>query len=227
MIRVITLAPELPGSDELIKACVEMGMVVAIGHTAATTDDIKRAADAGATLSTHLGNGCHATLPRHPNYIWDQLAEDRLYASMIADGFHLSDAVLKVFIASKSHRAVLISDGMTYTGLKPGVYESSATGRVRLTSEGKLHTEENESTLAGSASTLFDGVRHVTRLAGLSGAWDMGSVHPSKLMDSTSDFGLYAGAKADVVLLKSVAEKLEKPEILEVYKNGVQFTPAP
>ncbi|MGW8315459.1 MAG: amidohydrolase family protein [Bacteroidales bacterium] len=71
-IRVLTLAPELPGSVEMIRACREMGVIAAIGHTAAGSEEIRRAADAGATLSTHLGNGAHRVLPRHPNYIWDR-----------------------------------------------------------------------------------------------------------------------------------------------------------
>jgi N-acetylglucosamine-6-phosphate deacetylase len=103
-IRIMTLAPELPGSIELIKTCRDLGMVVALGHTAASGEDIRRAVDAGASLSTHLGNGAHAILPRHPNYIWEQLAEDGLFASMIADGFHLSPAVLKVLPVPKGRR---------------------------------------------------------------------------------------------------------------------------
>ena len=216
-IRIITLAPELPGSKAFIKSCIEMGLVVGIGHTSATTDDIKRAADAGATLSTHLGNGCHTTLPRHPNYIWDQLGEERLYASMIADGFHLPDAVLSVFMRLKKEKAILISDGMTYTGLEPGTYDSSATGRVRLTPEGKLHAEGNESILAGSASTLLKGISRAKQIFDFPTAWDMGSVHPARLLNQTS--GLVEGAPADLVLLKP---DLDRIEVLGTYKLGVQ-----
>jgi len=123
-IRIITLAPELPGSIALIKACVKMGMVVAIGHTAGSSTHIRRAVDAGASLSTHLGNGSHDVLPTYPNYIWDQLAEDRLYTSMIADGAHLPDAVLKVFIRSKGEKAILVSAGSAST-LPEGVEKIS------------------------------------------------------------------------------------------------------
>ena len=217
-IKIITLAPELEGSEALIKSCVEMGLVVGIGHTSATTDDIKMAADAGATLSTHLGNGSHSTLPRHPNYIWDQLGEKRLYASMIADGFHLPDAVLSIFIKLKKEKAILISDGMTYTGLEPGTYDSSATGRVRLTPEGKLHIEGNESMLAGSASTLLKGISKAKQIFDFPTAWDLGSVHPARLLNITS--GLVEGAPADLVLLKP---DLDKIEVLDTYKLGVQF----
>ncbi len=202
MIRIVTLAPELPGSVPLIKFCVSMGIVVGLGHTAANTDQIRSAVDAGATLSTHLGNGCHSTLPRHPNYIWDQLAQENLYASIIADGFHLPDSVLSVFIKSKGEKAILISDGMTYTGLTPGLYDSSATGRVCLTPEGKLHQEGKPGTLAGSASTLLNGVRLMSSMVGYKKAWEMGSVGPARLLNLDMSNGLTVGAPAKLVLLE-------------------------
>lgn len=220
-IRIVTLAPELPGSEAFIRACREMGIVVAIGHTAAGSDDIRRAVDAGASLSTHLGNGCHATLPRHPNYLWDQLADERLYASMIADGFHLPDAVLRVFILAKNRNAVLISDGMPYTGLKPGLYDSPAAGPIRLTPEGKLHREGKPGLLAGSAGTLLGGVTKIAGMEGFARAWEMGSIHPSRLMNQASRHGIQVGAPADLVLLDP---DLERMKILQVFKNGVNRT---
>ena len=218
MIRIITLAPELPGSEELIKACIKMGMVVSIGHTAAQPDQIKMAVDAGATLSTHLGNGCHQILPRHPNFLWEQLASDELYASMIADGFHLPDSVLKVFIGTKKKKAILVSDGMPYTGMKPGIYNSPATGRVVLTPEGKLHREGNPDLLAGSAGTLLGGVQHIIPLTGFAEAWKMGSVNPSKLMNPSAGDGIQVGGPADLVLLDPDPKTLA---IREVYKRGI------
>ena len=160
------------------------------------------AADAGATLSTHLGNGCHSILPRHPNYIWDQLAQESLYASMIADGFHLPDSVLKVFVKSKGEKAILISDGMSYTGMEPGVYDSSSTGRVRLSPEGRLHQEGKPGTLAGSASTLLHGIEKMASLVGFAKAWEMGSVGPARLMNPAASCGLSLGAPAHLVWLE-------------------------
>jgi len=225
-IRIITLAPELSGSIELISVCRELGMLVAIGHTAASADDIKRAVDLGASLSTHLGNGSHALLPRHPNYIWEQLAEDRLFASMIADGFHLNDSVLKVFSRSKGKKGILVSDSMCLAGLDPGDYDSPATGKVRLTEDGKLHIAGNPGILAGSASCLLDGVVHMARLTGFAAAWEMGSILPARLMHDERSHGLKVGSPADLVLLEEGGRGKEKnrekfrAKVIKVYKNG-------
>jgi N-acetylglucosamine-6-phosphate deacetylase len=217
LVRLVTLAPELPGSEKVIRTCREAGIAVGIGHTSADSEVIRRAVEAGASLSTHLGNGAHNILPRHPNYIWDQLAEEALYASMIADGFHLPDAVLKVFIRVKGEKAILVSDSMSYSGMPPGVYDSPATGKVRLTTEGKLHRKGEPGTLAGSASILMDGIRKITTIQGLPFAWDMASVYPNRLLNDRVPAGLEPGAPADLVLLRSVEPE---PEISKVYKGG-------
>ena len=110
-LAIVTLAPERPGAVGLIRRAVNAGVVVAIGHTAADADQIRAAVDAGATLSTHLGNGIAANLPRHPNPIWDQAGEDRLFASLIADGHHLGPSVLRSLVRAKTaDRVVLIGD---------------------------------------------------------------------------------------------------------------------
>lgn len=201
-IRIITLAPELPGSEELIKTCVKLNMVVAIGHTAAGVEDIQRAVDAGARLSTHLGNGAHKVMLRHPNYIWEQLAEEGLFASMIADNFHLGDAVLKVFSHVKGEKGILVSDCMCYAGMEPGIYETSASGRLCLTKEGKLHMKGQPGRLAGSAATLPEGIRRMAGLIGFSDAWDMASVNPARLMHPGVPIGLNVGAVDKLVFLK-------------------------
>src|SRR5687767_6042597 len=88
-IRIVTLSPEWSGAIDFIERATDSGVVAAIGHTAATPAQISDAARAGARLSTHLGNGSHAKIDRHPNYIWEQLANDDLWASFIVDGHHL------------------------------------------------------------------------------------------------------------------------------------------
>ena len=102
----MTVSPEWPGTTQYIERLVSEGVVVSVGHTKATPEQIQDAVKAGATLSTHLGNGAHSTLARHPNYIWEQLAEDRLAASFIIDGIHLGAAFLKVVLRGERHRAL-------------------------------------------------------------------------------------------------------------------------
>src|SRR5437867_4734737 len=100
-IRLVTLAPEVPGALPLIEHLVETGVRVAIGHTVAAPEQIGDAIRAGASLATHLGNGCPQMLPRHPNVIWELLAADAVFASLIVDGHHLPPATVKAMIRAK------------------------------------------------------------------------------------------------------------------------------
>jgi N-acetylglucosamine-6-phosphate deacetylase len=166
-IRLATLAPELPGALELIAHLVSLGVVVAIGHTTADETRIREAVDAGARLSTHLGNGIPATLPRHQNPIWPQLADDRLTASAIFDGHHLTESVMRVFWKAKApDRLILTSDAVALAGMPPGVYEGQVGGDVELHPDGRLTVPSGEY-LAGSASSLLDGVRTAVLRLGL------------------------------------------------------------
>jgi N-acetylglucosamine-6-phosphate deacetylase len=122
-IRLVTLAPEQDGALELIERMTAAGMVAALGHTAASSQQIRSAIAAGARLSTHLGNGCHALLPRHESFLWEQLAADALWASIISDGHHLPAALLRCIIRVKTAaRLVITCDASSLAGLPPGRY---------------------------------------------------------------------------------------------------------
>jgi N-acetylglucosamine-6-phosphate deacetylase len=122
-IRLVTLAPERPGAIRFIEEVSHSGVVVAIGHTAATPAQIRDAVAAGARLSTHLGNGSHAVLPRHDNYVWEQLAHEGLWASLIPDGHHLPASVIKVILRVKTPaRSIITCDASSLAGLPPGRY---------------------------------------------------------------------------------------------------------
>ena len=128
--------------DELYEPFVEKltasGVVVAIGHTAATGDQIRAAVRAGARTSTHLGNGAHAVLPRHPNYIWDQLAEDGLWASIIPDGYHLPPAVVKCVVRAKGlDRTLITCNASSLAGMPAGRYREWGTD-LEVLSDGKV-----------------------------------------------------------------------------------------
>ena len=165
-IRLLTLAPEVPGALRLVEHAVAAGVRVAIGHTNATGAQIGDAVRAGATLSTHLGNGCASVLPRHPNVIWEQLGEDRLLASFIVDGHHLPPATVRSVVRAKSpERTILVTDAMAAAGMPPGRYtiggqpvELDATGRVAA---------PGASNLAGSALSLDRAIANTVRFTGL------------------------------------------------------------
>src|SRR6202789_4226437 len=149
-IRLVTLAPEWPDAPRFIEKIVEKGVVASIGHTRASASQIADAVSAGATLSTHLGNGADAVLPRHPNYLWEQLAEDRLAASFIVDGFHLPPSFLNVALRAKGlERSLLVTDAVMPAGCTPGRYRLGEVD-VELHEDGSVRLAGG-SRLAGSA----------------------------------------------------------------------------
>lgn len=184
-IRLITLAPELPGAVELIRHARQLGMVAALGHLQANTAQLEAAMEAGAGLSTHLGNGAHATLPRHPNYLWDQLADDRLSASLIIDGHHLPAAVVRTILRTKGmQRCLLVSDLTMLAGVTPGRYSSTALGSVDVLADGRLVVADAPQYLAGASRHLVENVELLSQLDELSwpSAWEMASNTPARLL---------------------------------------------
>ena len=210
MIRIITLSPEWPGSADFIRKASASGVIVAIGHTAATPEQIREAIEAGATLSTHLGNGSHQMLPRHRNYIWEQLAADELFITFISDGFHLPDSVMKVFMRMKPERAILVSDSTNFTGMASGDYSTHIGGEVTLTGAGKLHIKGNPNMLAGSGKSLLHCVQTLALkgLTSLADALDMAGLIPYRMAGLPGDKLLTPGGVADLVLISKDNEEL-------------------
>jgi N-acetylglucosamine-6-phosphate deacetylase len=165
MIRLLTLAPERDGAIEMIERATHMGIRVAIGHTAAEPATIAEAVKAGASLSTHLGNGSHGMIPRLKNYIWEQLATDELLASIITDGFHLPEAVIRTFWRTKGpRRIILVSDATALAGREPGLYDWGGI-RVQVFPDGHLGVAGTEY-LAGAAHLLDWDIPHCVAAAG-------------------------------------------------------------
>jgi N-acetylglucosamine-6-phosphate deacetylase len=200
-VRIVTLAPEWPGALAYIEAITREGVVASIGHTTATAQQIADAASAGATLSTHLGNGAHAVMRRHPNYIWEQLAEDRLMADFIVDGIHLPASFLKVALRAKTlERAVLITDATAPAGCAPGIYKLGEQA-VELTADQRVVLLGQER-LAGSALRMDRGIEHLMRIAGLSlaDAVRMATTNAARAGRVPGrTLGLVAGERADLV----------------------------
>lgn len=182
-IRIVTLAPEIMGALPFIEQLVADDIVVSIGHTDASPKQIRDAISAGAKLSTHLGNGAHAQIQRHPNYIWEQLGADELWASLIVDGFHLPPSVVKSMIRAKTlERCILISDSTTLARMPSGQYEFAGHA-VKLTADRRIHLLGTEY-LAGSAIELATGIGNSVRFAGisLSEAVSMATLQPLRLL---------------------------------------------
>lgn len=205
LIRIVTLAPELPGAPDLIRQIAHEGVVAAIGHCNADQADIKAAVDAGARLSTHLGNGSHQMLHRHRNYIWEQLAADDLSASLITDTHHLPAAVVISMLRAKGlKRVVIISDSAFPGGLAPGLYENTyAGGFIELRPDGYLGIP-GTGNLAGSASSIRQCLAGAATMTGLPLAdlLPLVTEHPAQLLELNGIGRLKPGAQADLVLFR-------------------------
>ena len=199
-IRLVTLAPELDGALAFIEKLAAAGVVVAIGHTAATGLQIRAAIRAGAKLSTHLGNGSHAMLPRHDNYIWEQLAADDLWASLICDGHHLPPALIKTFLRMKTPaRTILTCDAGSLAGLPPGRYGDWG-GEFEVLPEGKI-VVPGTPFLAGSWAFTDRCVGHILNVADISlqEAVDMAGARPRELLGLPPN-RIAVGEPAELVL---------------------------
>lgn len=165
-IRLVTVAPEWPGSADFIAALVAQKIVVSLGHTNASNSQIDDAIRAGASMITHLGNGCPVTLPRHDNVIQRLLARDELTACLIPDGAHLPPFALRNFFRAKPPGKVLLTtDAMAAAGAPPGRYR---IGRLEVESREGFVRAPGSANLAGSCLTPAQGVANAADWLGLS-----------------------------------------------------------
>lgn len=214
----VTLAPELEGATEFIRLCRQNGIIVAMGHTNSTAAEINAAADEGVTLSTHLGNGCANFIHRHNNPIWPQLANEKLTATVIADGFHLLPEELQVFLRSKGpHKLILTSDVIYLAGMAPGKY-TFLESEVMLTEEGMLKNIAMNC-LAGASFPLKTGVGNMIKFTGcsLEEAVNMATQNVAAAYGLNDRGSLSPGKRGDIILFEKNADKLI---IRKTYLNG-------
>jgi N-acetylglucosamine-6-phosphate deacetylase len=216
-IRLLTLAPEAEGALVFIEKAVTAGVVIGLGHTNASEEILEEACRAGAALSCHLGNGAHALLPRHRNPIQKQLAMDGLMASIIADGVHLPDYVVKNFIRAKGvDRILLTTDSMAGAGAPPGRY---TLGDLEMETEKKDPATRLPGTpyLAGSLLTMDRAVNNVMRYAELplAEALRMARINGEKLFPEVKK-AIRPGSPADIVLFEYRGE----PRIKSTWIHG-------
>jgi N-acetylglucosamine-6-phosphate deacetylase len=218
-IRLVTLAPEWPEAPRYIEQVVRQGVVVSIAHTRASARQIADAVAAGATLSTHLGNAADSVLPRRDNYIWQQLAEDRLAASFIVDEHHLSDAFLRVALRAKgAERSVLVTDATMPAMCAPGPYMLGGVA-VELTEDDRV-VLRGGTRLAGSSLRMDRAVGNVMKLAGVSlaQAVTMATINAARVGRVPGRLrGIQPGGRADLVRFQL---KDGRVDVLETYLSG-------
>lgn len=214
----VTVAPEMEGGQEFIKKCRDKGIVVALGHHNANTQQVDEAVANGARISTHLGNGCANMINRHRNPLWPQLANEDLMISIICDGFHLLPEEIKVFYDVKGpEMTVITSDVTSYAALDPGEYKTSTGETIELTPEGMLRYPA-QNVLYGSASPITKGVGHVMKVTGcsLADAIQMSSTNPAKLYGLADRGTLESGKRADLILFTM------ENNVMEIQKTFIE-----
>ncbi len=203
-IRVMTIAPELPGALDVIAAAAKREVCVSLGHSDADIETTRAAIEAGARHATHTFNAMRPLNHRDPGIVGAVLTDDRLSADIIADGIHLDPAIVKLFLRSKGvDNAVLITDATAATGMPDGRYRLGAlevqVKDGKCTSEGKL---------AGSVLTLDRALRNAMEF----GQWSLldtvraVTINPARITNAMRRGHLQAGARADFVVLTRSGE---------------------
>lgn len=162
-IAIVTIAPEWPDAEAFARKAVHAGIRVALSHTDGGPEDVYRLAAAGATMNTHLGNGCPQLLDRHKAPFWAQLADDRLAAGLICDGFHLTREMVRIIARIKgSKMCMLVTDAVFVAGLEPGPY--SLVGKpIELLESGQVVTADRRS-MAGSTLDMATAVGNFLKM---------------------------------------------------------------
>jgi N-acetylglucosamine-6-phosphate deacetylase len=211
-IALMTVAPELPRAAELIAAAVAKGVTISLGHSDADVASTEAGIRAGARHATHTFNAMRTLHHREPGILGTVLTEDNVTADIIADGVHLSPSVTRLFLAAKrEERAVLISDGLSATGMPDGRYKLGAfefeVAGDRCTANG---------TLAGSVLTLDRAVRNIMKIASwsLQRALRLATANPAGVIRTKGAGVLAAGAPADIVVMSGSGE------VISSFVNG-------
>jgi N-acetylglucosamine-6-phosphate deacetylase len=205
LVRMMTIAPEIPGAIEVIAEAARRNVCVSIGHSDAEMPVARGAVRAGARHATHTFNAMRPLDHRDPGIIGEVLTDDRLSADIIADGIHVSPAVVQLFLLAKGiERAVLITDAISATGMPDGRYP---LGPIQVdVKEGKC---TSGGSLAGSVLTMDRAVRNITEFARwtLKDAVRAATLNPAQTVGLASQHGVLArGADADFVVLSSAGE---------------------
>jgi N-acetylglucosamine-6-phosphate deacetylase len=199
-LRILTLAPELPGAAELMDAARQRGVLLSMGHTDATYEQARAAIDRGARHATHVFNAMRPFSHRDAGVLGAILTDARITAELIADGIHVDDPAIRLLIASKgAEKIILVTDATSATGMPDGHYR---LGNFEVLVEGGV-CRDAEGRLAGSTLTLDRAVRHMIATdVGLAEALRMATIQPARVLSLDSKMGvLIPGAEASLILL--------------------------
>ncbi|WP_179618996.1 N-acetylglucosamine-6-phosphate deacetylase [Nocardioides cavernae] len=219
-VRMVTLAPELPGGTDAVRLLTDVGVVAAVGHTDATYDQARVAIDAGARVGTHLFNAMRPLHHREPGAV-GALLESPAHVELIADGVHLHPAVLRTVFAAKPGRCILVTDAMAAAGAPDGDYllgpmEVEVRGGVA-----RLASEDGDGPIAGSTLTMDAAVRYAVRTAGLPlvDVLHAASTAPAAAWGLADVGALAPGRRADLVVLD------DGLEVVRVMRGGTWVGP--
>jgi len=207
-VRMMTIAPEIPGAMEVIAEAARRHVCVSIGHSDAEMPVARDAVNAGARHATHTFNAMRPLDHRDPGILGEVLTDDRLSADVIADGIHVAPPIVKLFLEAKgTERAVLITDAISATGMPDGRYQ---LGPIEVeVKEGKA---TSGSSLAGSVLTMDRAVRNVTQFAdwSLRNAVRAATLNPARAVGLGASYGvLAADASANFIVLNAAGEVLK------------------
>jgi N-acetylglucosamine-6-phosphate deacetylase len=207
-VRMLTIAPEIPGAMGVIAEAARRNVCVSIGHSDAEMPVAQDAVTAGARHATHTFNAMRPLDHRDPGIIGEVLSDDRLSADIIVDGIHVAPPVVKVFLQAKGYeRAVLITDAISATGMPDGRYQ---LGPIEVdVKDGKC---TSNGSLAGSVLTMDRAVRNVTKFShwSLRDAVRAATLNPARATGLSARHGaLTPGAFADFTVLSATGEVLK------------------
>ena len=206
---MVTLAPELPGADQLIDELRRRSVAVSAGHTDATAAEAHRAFDRGVRTVTHVFNAMRPSTHRDPAIAFAALARDDVIAQLIVDLRHVSADAVR--IAFKAGRIALVTDATAAAAMPDGAY--TLAGRRIRANAGKVTNEQGQ--LAGTALTMLDAVRNLHGLGvPLQDALNAASDTPARVIRRPDLGRLRPGARADVVILD------DRLEVRRVLVNG-------
>ncbi|HUV13712.1 MAG TPA: amidohydrolase family protein [Acidobacteriota bacterium] len=214
----VSLAPEVEGGMDFLRKCIASGIRVALAHHNGSAETIRVAIDEGAVISTHLGNGCANTIHRHDNPLWPQLADDRLMASIIVDGFHLRPEEVQVFFKVKGPgRIIATSDVTKFAGMPPGEYEVDGD-KVVMTPEGMLKLPSQD-VLYGASLPLRTAIGNLMRFTGcsLADAVHVMTRNPAQLYGLEDRGEIKTGKRADLIVFTF---RKGRAEIMKTYLAG-------